>query len=379
MAALCPLTRRRARFSMLTMKASYSSLKNHLLRPVLTSFAAIALTLGLAAPAHAAGGNIEKSFTVNPGGRLVMDVDRGSIHMTTGDQKEVKVQVTRHLKGVEGDRAAEIFAAHEVTIAQEGQDVEVRAKFKGDSNKWLKNGKINYQVEYQITLPKKFDLDLKTAAGEITCNDIQGTVKARSQAGTIHFASVQGPFDGETAAGNVEVDRVEGDSILQTAAGHVSVHEARAKLSIKNHGGGITLGKLGGPVTAETAAGPIRVTSAQARVELKSAGGSIDIEDAHDTVIAHTGAGSVTARFSGQPKEDCKLTTSAGGINVKVADKLAFDVDASTSAGQVHTDLPITLADGGEKHREALRGKLNQGSTKLQLHTSAGSVSINKS
>ena len=39
-----------------------------------------------------------KTFPIKPGGKLVMNVDRGSIHITTSVSDRVEVKVTRELK-----------------------------------------------------------------------------------------------------------------------------------------------------------------------------------------------------------------------------------------------------------------------------------------
>jgi DUF4097 and DUF4098 domain-containing protein YvlB len=117
---------------------------------------------------------------------------------------------------------------------------------------------------------------------------------------------------------------------------------------------------------------------AQAKLEANTSGGSIEIGEARDTVLAHTSAGSITANFSAQPQEDCRLTTSGGGIQVKLAEKLAFDIEARTSGGRVTTELPVTITVVGEHKAEGLRGKLNGGGKALILKTSAGNIAIKK-
>ena len=41
---------------------------------------------------------ITKTFAMKPGGKLVMNVDRGSIHITTSDSEKVEVRIKRELK-----------------------------------------------------------------------------------------------------------------------------------------------------------------------------------------------------------------------------------------------------------------------------------------
>jgi DUF4097 and DUF4098 domain-containing protein YvlB len=379
------------------MKASYLSFSRRAPCFQVAVGLGCAIILCLPSVARAAEGNLEKSFSVQPGGRLVVEVDRGAVQINTMDTAELKIQVKRRLKDVEGAQAAEIFNAHEVSFDQDGSRVEVKAKFKGDANKWLKNGKINYQVEYVINVPRKFDLDLKTAAGGVTSTDIEGVAKVRTAGGSIKFTTVKGSFDGETAAGGVSLERctgpailktsggsielghAESDATLHTAAGSITIRDTKAKLSAKSSGGHITLGKAEGPAELETAAGSIHVDTANARLDLKTAGGSIDVGNAREAVVARTAAGSISVKFIGQPGEDCNLSTAGGGITVTLPEDASFDVEAATLGGRIHTDLPITTTVTGGYGKDVLKGKLNKGGHSLILKTSAGNISIKKS
>jgi DUF4097 and DUF4098 domain-containing protein YvlB len=73
---------------------------------------------------------------------------------------------------------------------------------------------------------------------------------------------------------------------------------------------------------------------------------------------------------------EVKLETSGGGITVGVPGAAAFNLDASTSAGHVNCDLPVTAS--GDKDRSNLRGAVNGGGKTVFLRTSAGSIHIEK-
>ena len=61
---------------------------------------------------------------------------------------------------------------------------------------------------------------------------------------------------------------------------------------------------------------------------------------------------------------------------MRLNEKLAFDIDASTSGDSVHSDLPVTTI--GEMKRGRLKGKINGGGQALVLHTSGGSIHLEK-
>jgi len=375
-------------------------------------------------------GNLSKQFTVKPGGHLVMEVDRGGIEITTGETSEVKVEVKRKITGVSRDKAEETLAAHEVTFDQDGDRVEIHARFKQDFFQKFNKAAQKVQVHYEVLVPNKFNLELRTFAGEISASDIEGSVKARTAGGSLKFGAINGPFEGNTSAGSITVQGATGvviaktsgggislgtlgaDATAETSAGSISVKKAHGKLTATTHGGSIDLGEVGGPTRVETSAGSItvkaakeqfgaithggkieagelngpaqletsagsiKVRSARGPIVADTSGGGIEIDEVGDTVTAHTSAGSIVAAFTGQPREDCRLTTSGGGINVRIAENLGFDLDARTSGGRVITELPVTIT--GEHKSGALKGKVNGGGKLLELKTSAGDIVLKK-
>ncbi len=357
---------------------------------------ALALCAGKPLLAATTEGNLSRTFAVNPGGRLVIDADRGAIQIATSDRSDVQVEVMRKVTRESAARGAEILAAHEVTFDQDGDLVAVHAKAKQEAAGWFNRGAQHLQVEYHILAPRRISLELRTAAGEIVSSDIEGSVKARTAGGSLKFGNIKGPFDGETAAGEIQLEsasgrvtaRTSGGSInlgevggvtsATTAAGSISVGKAKATLTAKTSGGSIEVGECAGPAELQTAAGSVRVKSSQARLDANTSGGSITIDDARDTVLARTAAGGISASFSAQPHEDCRLTTAGGSIELRLADKLAFDIEARTSGGEVRTELPIVTTVVGRQQAGVLQGKLNGGGKTLLLKTSAGDISLRK-
>ena len=84
--------------------------------------------------------NIEKTFKVTPGGELSLQVDRGSVNVTTDQRDEARVRVFRKVKGGSKADADELFANHRVTLSQEGNKVIVVASNKTNKTfSWTRN------------------------------------------------------------------------------------------------------------------------------------------------------------------------------------------------------------------------------------------------
>jgi hypothetical protein len=301
---------------------------------------------------------ISKSFIVEPGGSVRMDVDRGSIEINTTDQDKLEVIVTRKVDAWDRAKADKIFQDHEITLTQDGNQVFIGAKFKPGTTPSWRWGKPNLQVHYQVSIPKKFNVELKTAGGSIAVGDLTGNLQAT------------------TAGGNLKLGRIQGPVAAKTAGGSITLASCTDTVEVKTGGGNIHVGESAGNLVAITSGGSIHIETAKNKVMAKTSGGNIDVGEVSGVIQAETSGGSVAAAFASQPTDTCSLHTSGGNVQVKLADSVAVTLDAKTGGGNIACDLPITVQ--GEMKRTELRGKINGGGPTLRLTTSGGSIYIRK-
>ena len=164
--------------------------RSRTLRAILA--ATVLLCAATTLPAAEFHSNLQKSIAVSAGGKLKVEVDRGAIEVAAAEADKVEVQVFRTVKDEPKEKADEIFADHEVTCSQEGSAVIVRAEYKKGSgpnsqterkgliaklfgfvNLASQNKSARLKVRYQISVPKKFNADLKTFGGDITVADLE--------------------------------------------------------------------------------------------------------------------------------------------------------------------------------------------------------------
>jgi hypothetical protein len=316
-------------------------------------FTGVALTLFLAASASASQDVIRKGFTVADGGTLVLDGGYGNIRVVTGGTG-VAIEVTREADGRQGEKR---MAAHKITFNQRGNDVVITSDDDRDDHSWFRGWDDNdYEVQWNIRVPDRYNVKVETSGGRIELDDIGGTVDAR------------------TSGGNIKTGRLAGVSVLKTSGGNITVAGAAAKLDAHTSGGSINIGDTDGPLEAKTSGGSITLARINGDVRAHTSGGSIKIEDAAGAVDATTSGGSITATLSRQPRGDSRLSTSGGGVTVHLAPSIAVDLDARASGGGVVSAVPITIQ--GTQDDDSLRGEVNGGGPKLTLRTSGGGIRV---
>lgn len=283
---------------------------------------------------------IEKEFTTAPGGTLTVETDIGSIEIETSAGNTVRVEVTMIADTRSQSKAQKIFDKFELSFNQSGNDIEIIGEYGDDRSFWdfLSHGGDNFDVQFLITVPDKFNLDLETSGGDIAVGALDGTVRAETSGGDIRLAEVKGRLRVHTSGGNIDLTESSADADLQTSGGDITIERAE------------------GPVTAHTS------------------GGNVTIREALGVVDATTSGGNIRAYIVRQPQDDCRLSTSGGNVEVYLAGNISLDLDAKTSGGVVSTDFPVTVK--GEIDEASLQGPINKGGPELYLRTSGGNIRL---
>ncbi len=120
-----------------------------------------------------------------------------------------------------------------LTMVQSGNKVEV--KFKGDDSN---------RIEFEISIPSKFNLDLSTGGGNITLNnDLDGKIDASTAGGNISVKNIIGKADISTAGGNITVGDINSKADISTAGGNIKVGNINSDADISTAGGDMKIGE----------------------------------------------------------------------------------------------------------------------------------------
>lgn len=305
---------------------------------IFSLFALLAFSQGLGAAEARPGmrDEIEKSFSVKPGGLLNFDSDLANVEIATSDTDAVRVEFTREFKVDTAQEASDLRNRLSVEMAESDNTVKVTVRFTDDRQQRDRN---KVRLDFRITMPRKFNLDLRTG-GSAKVGDLDGTAKASTLGGSLTLGSVTGLV------------------IATSKGGSLSIGDVGADLEARSYGGSATIGRVNGRVTAI------------------AEGGSVSIEEARDWIRARAAGGSVKAYISKQPRADSKITAEAGSIDLRLAASVAVTVDAACTAGRLSSDFSLHGHQGDEPGR--LKGPINGGGPALLLRASAGNINLRK-
>src|SRR6516225_5514136 len=294
--------------------------------------------------------NLSQQIDVTRGGKLVVDVEFGTIQVGAGADEKIALEAHRRVEFDDETKEKEYLAAAPITVTKEGNVVTVRARRK---EFWpLKNGR-----QLHLACAKKFDLDLQTSGGDIAAVDVWGSLKAHTSGGKLEFADLEGPLTANTSGGSI---RVEG---------------CRCPTEIKTSGGDISVLNNAGVLHAKTSGGRIEVHNLSGDADLETSGGDLILEKIRGKLIGKTSGGSIRTSIPAEVVGDLQLRTSAGNIDLAVPENAALDIDARTSVGRVISELPLATSESGHEH---LRGTLNGGGKSVILKTLAGNITLKR-
>ena len=130
---------------------------------------------------------------------------------------------------------------------------------------------------------------------------------------------------------------------------------------------------IAGAVNASTGSGDVRVEqTAAGNVEVSTGSGEVTLDHVKGAARVRTGSGSIHAE--GEPAGTWSLHTGSGNVAVKLPPSAAFDLEAESSSGSIHTSRDVLVS--GETRPHELHGKVNGGGVLVELHTSSGSIRV---
>jgi DUF4097 and DUF4098 domain-containing protein YvlB len=253
-----------------------------------------------------------------------VNVDRGDVLITGSDESTVKIRVQREVSGANDADAVKILKEEHVVFEESQDNISITARNPPSLNGFsLFGNKPNFNVHYEITVPRKFEASVETSGGNVDVANVEDNVHLKTMGGKLDCQDIGGNVDGYTMGGDI--------------------HAAGCK-------GGLRLETMGGNITIEEFAGP--------------------------AIHATTQGGSVSADFAATPTADCELHTTGGNVTARLPGDAAVTFDARTDGGSINTDFPVQP----ENHfaNDTLKGSINGGGPVLRMETMGGNIEVSK-
>jgi TonB family protein len=391
----------------------------------------------------------------NPAPRVAMDrsgvvptQDGLTLHLTTdlGSVRVVALEpgaapVVRYTVHIETDARVPLAQMLLQRYSLAAKATAAGVEIVGTSPSQAGRGGANAQfyVQFEVSVPATYSLDVNTGVGDIVTQDIGGTAslitqggnirtgrigyigwrnvaqthptaKLSTEGGHIQVQDVAGDLDAFTAGGHIVAGNITGDAVLRTGGGHIragqiggrarletdggniTLKQAGSFVSVRTGGGQIDFGEVRGSVRAQTGGGGIRIITVSGPMEVESNGGSICLTRVAGAVQAATAGGNIQAWINpdaGSPGArvglpgPSQLSSGAGDIVVFLPRNLAVNIDAlveNGGVGRIEADpaLLLNIQQVGNRSSGPVRaiGMLNGGGEVLKLRSTVGRIRL---
>lgn len=270
---------------------------------------------------------VDKTFKTQPNKILIFEGAGGDVRIYTSDKPEVRIKIY-------GDQEA----LERLDLLYSETHDGIKIKVKNVKSFWSLFSK-NVYVDYDLIIPKDYNLDIYSGGGNIYLKNLFGNVKIK------------------TFGGDIKIEGIEGE------------------VNITTSGGDILLKKIKGSIKAFTSGGDIQVEEIYGDVNCSTTGGDIRIQSKNGNVTAKTTGGDITVDLSGENK-GIKASAVGGDIKLILDPNFEGFFYATTIGGEIYNDFELTNVY--ERKSSKLQGELNKKEPRIECKTTGGDIRIKK-
>jgi DUF4097 and DUF4098 domain-containing protein YvlB len=321
---------------------------------------------------------------------IVLDNLQGDISIQGADTETVDVKGRKTVRAFNQTQADLHNKRSPVRLERQGDRVIVHSD--------LPTGAVNIgaiTTDLEITVPRGVRVEAHDRAGDLTVDGVDGMV------------------DISAGRGNVSLDHVgNGARIESSRSGDIRVANLAGDLELTGRGGDVQLDHIGGQVTINgefsgtmefrALANPLRFESQRTQFRVEAVPGEITLDlgelrmsnvvgpvqfetptrDVHATDVSNAleltvdrGDIQITETRNPLPKIDAH--SRSGDITLTVPDNAAFQLNGSTSQGEVQNAFGESLRIASDGHRASITGHNGNGPL-ITFTTNRGTISVRK-
>jgi DUF4097 and DUF4098 domain-containing protein YvlB len=272
------------------------------------------------------------SYPLQPGGRLSIENQNGSIEISGWDEQTVEI-------------TGEKYATSEELLRQINIDINAAPDAVTIRTIRPQTRRGSMGAKYTIRVPRKTRLDrIVSSNGHLRAQAIEAPADLKTSNGAIRVYDLGGELSAVTTNGTVEVSGVNGGADIRTTNGRIRAEDVLGALDASTTNGSIAV-ELVKPEPGR----PVRL---------------------------NTTNGSVDARFTELNGNDVTASTTNGSITVRLPAEAGARVQARTNRASISSDFDV--ASSGPREKNRLEGAIGTGGPLLNLSTSNGSIRLVK-
>jgi hypothetical protein len=250
------------------------------------------LVLLLAAAGILTAQDFQRTYPLDPGGRISVQNVSGGISLTGENRRDVLVLAFK--EGPDRDLV-------QVEDESSADRILVRALYP-------QNARCDASIRFEVHVPSGLELNidsLSNASGDILVRAVRGNLRARTASGNVTVEQAEGTVHATSASGDVSVQGVSGIVNAQTASGDVDV-----ELVEQGTGAEMKFSSASGDVTVKAPA------NLNAEVQMSTASGKLSSDFPLTVEDGERGPGRKAFGRLGSGSCLLKISTASGNVNL---------------------------------------------------------------
>jgi hypothetical protein len=327
----------------------------------------------------------ELTQEIPAGSSLHVNDDHGTITINVSDGKTMKVSVRKKVRAEKEKDADSYNTRTKPTISVVDKIVTLDANTHGAGDKGV-------TTDMDIYVPNNTDLVIATRRGDVTVNEMNGTVEISNQHGEVNLNDHTGNATLSLEQSSGRAQHIKGDLTIQGKANEVAVedvdgavhlngefqesvrlvrvsktvsfHSSRTDMEFARLDGRLDLDS--GDLRADSLSGPMHLTTHSKDIALEGLSGDLRLEDQNGTV-------EVGLHKPG----NIQIDNRKGDVQVSIPPNTPIKVEARTRDGEIDSDFDEIKVDNRDKGSSA-SGSIGTNGSRLAINCDKGSVTIRK-
>ncbi|MFD2615677.1 DUF4097 family beta strand repeat-containing protein [Paenibacillus gansuensis] len=282
--------------------------------------------------------------------KVKLNNPNGKVTLLRGNVEGIEIHTDMWIDQVNKQEAEKIAEGSNIVYGTTGDLLEITAQ----GQKYSIGSKRKPRMNLTVTVPDTaLDWSFEMTNGTLTVSGVpvREQLRANHMNGTIFVTDIAAAVELETTNGSIHIKNIQGDAELKSTNGNVTVSQVK------------------GNVEAHSTNGKLEADAVTGKAELKTTNGKITVNGVTGELAAHTTNGSITAASS-VIGGDWQLKTTNGGVEASLPENGNFEVDGSTGAGSIATDLPLQLS------KRSIGGTIGSGQYKVEIRTNHSAIRI---
>lgn len=275
----------------------------------------------------------------------------GKIIIKSHSKEKIIVDAQKVIKARNLESAEKIAKKIEIQVKKENDEVNIETEYP--HRRFFK--KISCWVNYEISVPPRTRLNIKTTSADVEIKDIQEKVRINTVSGDVMGESIKGVIDFSSVSGDFYLQDIQGDLILEGTSSDMDLEQIKGDVRVDCVSGDLMLQEISGDIDASTSSGDIEVEQDQGGLDLNTVSGDVEVK----TEISS--------------ESEYSVETTSGEIVFYLPEDSNARLKCETRSGTIRTKIPLQVLSTS---RNFLKGELGSGGPLIYLSTVSGDVEV---